>query len=101
MVGSELESEIYECRAISSGNVDLTFHIVDDPNPLVDGVEVGDETVAVLRFRRNDSQSIECRAETGSSSQNLIVLNSTFQRLPPINGKKLNVSLPLIIYFVI
>ena len=90
LVSSEVESVIYECRAIGFPSpLDMTF--LEGGNALtddMDGVEVrvfmnmdGDQTVGVLRLR-NDSQSVMCMA----GNDFLMLTNDTFQSLPPING---------------
>ena len=88
LVSSEVESVIYECRAIGFPlPLDVTF--LEGGNALtdgMDGVEVrvfmdGNETVGVLRLR-GDSQSVMCMA----GNDVLMLTNDTFQSSVSING---------------
>lgn len=91
LVSSEVESELYECRAVGFPSpLDVTF--LEGGNALtdgMDGVEVrvfmdGGETVGVLRLR-GDFQFVMCMA----GNSDLMLTNDTFQPLPPINGMQL------------
>jgi hypothetical protein len=88
LVSSEVESKIYECRAVGiPTDVTITFRQESDPRPL-SGVEVqsfveNGETVGTVRLRPNIG-SIECAAENGNSQS---IRSNNFQRLAPINGK--------------
>lgn len=92
MVSSEVESEIFECRAAGfPPPVDVTYKARVEGEMMMltdnmDGVEIfteNDETVGVLRIRGN-FQSVECSV---SNSDRVMMNESNFKRLAPINGK--------------